>query len=180
MHDIRLLRDEMPRLREGMRRRGKLEELEPVLQRAEALEKERRAAITEHEALLARKNAISAEVATLRRSGQDASTLMAEGRAVGEAIARLDQRKSAAEEGVQALLYELPNLTLPDVPEGGEEHNTVVRSWGTPRAADAVHQAALGCRTSARHSRPRTRRARCRARASSCIAAPGRAWCARS
>jgi seryl-tRNA synthetase len=36
------------------------------------------------------------------------------------------------------MLYDLPNITLPDVPEGDESANTVVRTWGTPREPDAA------------------------------------------
>jgi seryl-tRNA synthetase len=133
MHDIRLLRDQLDHLREGMRRRGKLEELAPVLDRAEALEKERRAAITEVEAQQAQRNRITQEVAQRRKAGEDASELIAAGRAVGESIAALEARRTAAEEAVQQLLYELPNITLPEVPEGDESNNRVVSSWGTPR-----------------------------------------------
>ncbi|MCO4101399.1 MAG: serine--tRNA ligase [Gemmatimonas sp.] len=133
MHDIRLLRDQLDHLREGMRRRGKLAELGPMLARAESLEKERRAAITELEGQQARRNKVTQEVAQLRKAGSDASALIAEGRAIGEDIAALEQRKNDAEAAVQAMLYELPNITLPEVPEGDETHNTVVKSWGTPR-----------------------------------------------
>lgn len=135
MHDIRLLRDDLPRLREGMRRRGKLTELEPLLARADELEKERRAAITSLESQQARRNAVSADVARKRKAGEDATELIAEGRAIGEAMVALEQRKVAAEQAVQEILYQVPNITCDDVPEGGEEHNTVVRKWGTPRAA---------------------------------------------
>lgn len=104
-----------------------------MLARAESLEKERRAAITELEGRQARRNKVTQEVAQLRKAGSDASALIAEGRAIGEDIAALEQRKNDAEAAVQAMLYELPNITLPEVPEGDETHNTVVKSWGTPR-----------------------------------------------
>jgi len=137
MHDIRLLRDQLDHLREGMRRRGKLEEFASLLDRAESLEKERRAAITELEAQQARRNKVTQEVAQKRKAGEDATALIAESRAIGEAIGALEQRRNDAEAAVQAMLYELPNITLPEVPEGDESHNTVVKSWGTPRADGA-------------------------------------------
>ena len=31
------------------------------------------------------------------------------------------------------MLLEIPNVTLPKVPAGGEENNVIVREWGTPR-----------------------------------------------
>ncbi len=137
MHDIRLLRDQRDLLRDGMRRRGKLAELAPLLDRAELLERERRSAITELEGQQALRNTVTHDVAQCRKAGGDASALIAEGRRIGETIATLDQRRQDAESAVQQLLYELPNVTLPEVPEGGEEANTVVRSWGVPRADGA-------------------------------------------
>lgn len=134
MHDIRMLRDRLEELREGMRRRGKLEELAPVLDRADALERDRRAAITQLEAQQARRNQVSQEVARLRKAGENADALIAEGRSIGEAVAALEQRRAEAEGAVQQLLLELPNIPLADVPAGGEEANVVLRSWGEPRA----------------------------------------------
>lgn len=136
MLDIRLVRDRLDEVRAGMARRGKLEELAPLLDRAEALERERRAAITELEARQAERNRITQEVAQRRRAGEDAAALIAAGRAVGEAMAALEARRAGAEAAVQAMLLEFPNLTLPEVPAGGEEANAVVRQWGAPRAAD--------------------------------------------
>lgn len=137
MHDIRLLRDQLDHLREGMRRRGKLEEFAPMLNRAETLERERRAAITDLEAQQARRNKVTQEVAQRRKAGEDATALIAEGRAIGEAIAALEARRQEAEAAVQTMLYELPNITLPEVPEGDESHNRIVKTWGTPRTDGA-------------------------------------------
>lgn len=133
MHDIRLLRDQLDRLRDGMRRRKKLDELAPLLDRAEELERDRRSAITELEAQQAQRNRLTQEVGERRKAGREATDLIAAGRAAGDVIAALEHRKSSAEAAVQALLYELPNLTFDEVPEGGEEANRIMRAWGAPR-----------------------------------------------
>lgn len=133
MHDIRLLRDQLDVLREGMRRRGKLTELGALLDRAESLEQARRTAITELEAQQARRNKVTQEVALRRKAGDDATALIAESRTIGEHIAALEAKRNAAEAAVQDMLYELPNIPLAEVPEGDETHNRVVSSWGTPR-----------------------------------------------
>lgn len=138
MHDIRLLRDQLDLLRDGMRRRGKLAELGPLLDRAESLERERRQAITELEQQQARRNKVTQDVAQRRKAGDDATELIAEGRAIGGTISALEQRRDEAVAAVTAMLYELPNIPLPEVPEGGEENNVVVRTWGTPRADGAA------------------------------------------
>lgn len=133
MHDIRFLRDNLDALREGMRRRGKLGELGPLLNRAESLEQARRTAITQLEAAQAKRNQLTQEVARLRKSGEDATALIAESRVIGEEIGTLNSERDEADAAVQQMLYELPNITLPEVPEGDESHNKVVSSWGTPR-----------------------------------------------
>ncbi len=137
MHDIRLLRDQMAHLREAMRRRGKLEELAPVLDRAEALEGERREAIGAVEEAQALRNRLTQDVAQRRRAGENADVLVAESRAVGEQIASLEARRADVEAEVHTILLELPNITLDEVPEGGEEANVIVRAWGEPRAVES-------------------------------------------
>ncbi|HEY5490874.1 MAG TPA: serine--tRNA ligase [Gemmatimonadaceae bacterium] len=138
MHDIRMVREQAAALRAGMQRRGALDQLEPVIARLEALDRERRLAIQAAEERKAARNAASQEVGRRRKAGEDASALQAETRALGEEIARLETELQATEASIQQGLYEIPNVTLPAVPAGDETHNTVIRSWGTPRAADGV------------------------------------------
>ena len=138
MHDIRIFREQMDVLRDGLARRGRLDALAPVLERAETLERLRRATIQAVEERKAARNAMTQEVARRKRAGEDAADLVEQSRALGEEIARLDEERAEADAGMQVILYELPNITLPEVPAGGEEANAVVRSWGEPRAADGV------------------------------------------
>ncbi|HVZ78538.1 MAG TPA: serine--tRNA ligase [Gemmatimonadaceae bacterium] len=149
MHDLRMLREQLDALRQGMARRGALDTIGPILDRGEALDRERRALITAVEEKKAARNASSQEVARRKKAGENADDLIAAGRALGEQIAADEARLADVEGALQRLLLEVPNLTLPDVPEGGEEHNVVVRSWGTPRDPAGVRphwdvMAALG------------------------------------
>ncbi|MBM4193921.1 MAG: serine--tRNA ligase [Gemmatimonadetes bacterium] len=138
MHDIRVVREAPDSLREGMRRRGKWDSLGPLVERAVALEGERRAAIQATEEKKAARNATSQEVAKRKKAGEPTDDLLAKGRAIGEEIAQLEARQVAAQSELDEILVGLPNITLADVPEGDETANTVVRSWGTPRAANSV------------------------------------------
>jgi seryl-tRNA synthetase len=133
MHDLRVLREQPERVRDALRRRGALDQYGHHLDRAEQLEAERRAAIQEVEARQQRRNAISADVARRKKAGEPTDDLMIEGRQVADEIGLLDARRSEVDAEMQRVMLELPNVTLPDVPEGGEDANTVVRSWGTPR-----------------------------------------------
>ncbi|MEP6690159.1 MAG: serine--tRNA ligase [Gemmatimonadaceae bacterium] len=139
MHDIKWIRDNMDALRDAMRRRGKLEALAPVLDRVAALDVQRRASIQAVEERKATRNAASLEVARLKKAKeQGADALIAQGRVLGEEIAAHERALAGAEGELEALLLEIPNITLPEVPEGGDEANAVIRCWGAPRATDGV------------------------------------------
>ena len=138
MHDLRVVRDGLDALREGMRRRGQLDALGPLIDQAVELDRDRRTTIQAVEERKAARNASSQEVARRKKAGEDASELVAVSRALGEEIARLERELGESERALQAIMLELPNVTLPEVPEGGEEANTVVRSWGTPRGTAGV------------------------------------------
>jgi seryl-tRNA synthetase len=138
MHDVKLVRERLADLREAMRRREALTSLAAPLDRCEALERERRLLIQAVEERKAARNASSQEVARRRKAGESADELIAQGRDLGQQIARLDQELAAAEGALEGILYEIPNITLPDVPAGGEDANVILRSWGEPRASGGV------------------------------------------
>ena len=138
MHDARVFREQVEQLREGMRRRQKLDELAPMLDRGVALELERRTIIQAVEERKAARNTSSQEVSRRKKAGENADELIASGRQLGEEIQRLEDELAAAETELRNVLLSIPNITLPDVPGGGEEANKVVRTWGEPRATDGV------------------------------------------
>ena len=138
MHDARLIRERLDDLREAMRRRGALGALGGQLDKCEGLERERRLLIQAVEERKAARNSGSQEVARRKKAGEDAADLIAKGRLLGEEIARLERELGDAESMLSGILMEVPNITLPDVPAGGEECNVIMRSWGEPRASDGV------------------------------------------
>lgn len=138
MHDARVFREQFDVLRDAMRRRKKLDELAPLLDRGLALDSERRTVIQAVEERKAARNRISQEIARLSKTGGVTDNLILQGRAIGDEIQLLDNELAAAESELRDILLGIPNITLPDVPEGGEDANTVVRTWGEPRAADGV------------------------------------------
>src|SRR5688500_16507779 len=131
MHDVRVLREQMDSLRDALARRGALETFTPVLERAEALERDRRTMIQPVEERKAARNVSSQEVAARKRNKEDASDLIARGRELGAEIAKLEGELGTIEQELQRILLEIPNITLPDSPAGGEENNRVVKEWGT-------------------------------------------------
>jgi seryl-tRNA synthetase len=133
MHDLKSLRDQIDALRDAMRRREKLDQIGPLLDRAEALDRDRRTSIQAVEERKAARNAATQEVARRKKAKENADDLVAQSRALGEEISRLESELATSESELERILLEIPNLPLPEVPNGGEECNVIVREWGTPR-----------------------------------------------
>jgi len=133
MLDIRRFRHEPEELKRALARRGD-PELPGVVDEVGSLDEARRTAIGEVNELKARRNEASKQIGEIKRSGGDAQELIAAMRALGDRIAELDEAVRANEARVEEILLSVPNLPLDEVPEGGEDANRVVATWGEPRA----------------------------------------------
>jgi seryl-tRNA synthetase len=138
MHDARMLRDQIEVLRAGLRRRGALDAMGPVLERAEGLDQQRRALIQAADERKAARNTNAQEVGRRKKAGEPADELVSAGRALGDEIAKLESELRGVEESLQGILLEIPNIPLPDVPDGPEENNVIVKTWGEPRTTGAL------------------------------------------
>ncbi|MEO9019628.1 MAG: serine--tRNA ligase [Gemmatimonadaceae bacterium] len=138
MHDLRLLRENPEVFRDGLARRNMLESSGTLVDHAVTLDGERRATIQRVEEIKARRNAVTQEVAKHKRSGEAADGLVSEGRSLGDEIDALEMHLGSIEEELKAVMLQIPNMPLADVPSGGEENNRVVRTWGTPRDTEGV------------------------------------------
>ncbi|MEO8908641.1 MAG: serine--tRNA ligase [Gemmatimonadaceae bacterium] len=138
MHDLRMVREHIDALRAGMRRRGALDALSPTIDRAVELDKNRRDTIQAVEERKAARNTVTQQVGERKRAGEQADDLQQRSRDLGEEISRLDRELAETESQLSAILLELPNITLDQVPAGGQENNSVVRTWGTPREGARV------------------------------------------
>ena len=138
MHDLRMVRDQIDALREGMRRRGKLDIYGPTIDEAEALDKARRRSIHAVEEQKAARNTATAEVGRRKRVGENADELMARARAIGEQIAMLEKELDATQARLDELMLGIPNITMDEVPAGDESGNVVMETWGEPREAGTV------------------------------------------
>src|SRR5689334_9921531 len=104
MHDLRMIREHIEVLRDGMRRRGKLETLGPVIDRAQKVDEDRRATIQALEERKAARNAITQEVAKRKRAKEDAEDLLTQSRALGEEISRIEADLAAVEQELQVAM----------------------------------------------------------------------------
>ena len=136
MLDIRRIREDPDAVRARLATRGSPEATDDCVARVLALDEERRRLVQEGDAAKARRNAASAEVAERKRAGQAAADLIEEMRGTGERIKWIDGRLREVEQEIEDILLRTPNTPDPAVPEGDEESNQVVRSWGDVERRD--------------------------------------------
>ena len=131
MIDIRLLRESPEQVRAALARRGT--DYGTVLDAITRADEERRSALKRVEQLKAERNRASEEVARLKREKADASRLISELKGVSVTIRELDDKVRQVTHELEAHLLRLPNLPLPDLPEGDASATAVLRTWRTPR-----------------------------------------------
>ena len=144
MLSLELIRTDPDLVRRALESRGERGSLTPVLE----LDTQRRRAVSQGDELRAHRNQVSRQVGQLRASGQEPTAeVIQEMRQVGDQVSHLEEQVRGLEQGINEILFSLPNIPLPDVPQGStEEDNVVVRQWGEPKAFDfsALPHWALG------------------------------------
>lgn len=101
------------------------------------LEAERKDLQTHTQELQARRNAASRQIGNAKSRGEDAGALLAEVANLGDELKEAEHRLQKAQNALQHLLLQIPNLPHDSVPEGkNESDNREVRRWGVPRPFD--------------------------------------------
>lgn len=102
-----------------------------------AIETERRAIQTRTEEFQSRRNTLSKQIGMMKRSGEDATALLAEVGGIGDDLKASELRLDAIQAQLAELMMDVPNLPHPDVPVGQDEsQNRETRRVGTPREFD--------------------------------------------
>ena len=129
MLDLNLVRDNLPRVEEMLRRRGA--DPAAVLKDFSEVDTQRRQAITEAETLKAQRNKASEDIAKLKKSGQDATAAIAETKDLREQIQAREKIAADLDARLQDILSGIPNMPHASVPVGhSAEDNVEVRRWG--------------------------------------------------
>ncbi len=130
MLDLKFVRKNPDVVRSALQKRGMAFDLDALLD----LDEVWRQKVFTVEQLKSRRNAVSEEIAALKRQGRPADHLIEQMRELGEHIKDLDEETKRLEEEIRGLLLEIPNIPHPSVPYGRDERdNPVVRTWGEPR-----------------------------------------------
>jgi len=131
--DIRLIREKPEEIERVLAEKGGSELVRTLV----AADVERRRLIHESEELKAEHGRASQEMGKQYRGGAMPAEVREAMRARSDRIKLLDVQVKEADEKVQALLLEIPNVPHPSVPRGaGDADNVEVRRWGRPRTFD--------------------------------------------
>jgi seryl-tRNA synthetase len=103
-----------------------------VLKDFRTVDGQRRQAITSAETLKAERNRLSEQIAGMKKSGQDASQIIAETKNMREQIQEMEAAAQEYDTRLSEVLVGIPNMPHESVPIGkGAEDNVEVRRWGT-------------------------------------------------
>lgn len=108
-----------------------------VLKDFQAIDADRRQAITQTEQLKAKRNQASEEIARLKKNKEDAAAQIEATKEMREQIQELEKKSTEADARLRELLMALPNLPNASVPVGkSEADNVEARRWGAPPKFD--------------------------------------------
>jgi seryl-tRNA synthetase len=127
MLDPRLYREEVDTIRKGLERRGAKVDLDAMVN----IDIEKRKANLRLDQLKAERNAVSEQIAQMKRAGQDAQPAIEKTRDLGDALKAEQERFDDLEARFRALALLVPNLPHASVPDGRSSADNVVRrEWG--------------------------------------------------
>ncbi|PWD51470.1 serine--tRNA ligase [Serinibacter arcticus] len=128
MIDIKALRDNPDLGRRSQHARGADETL---VDRILAADEKQRSLLTAFETLRAEQKAISKSVG--KASPEERPAVLAQAKALADGVKEAEAAADAARTELDTLVWQMPNLVVDGVPEGGEDDYVVLRHEGTIR-----------------------------------------------
>ncbi|MBC2705230.1 serine--tRNA ligase [Desulfobacula sp.] len=133
MLDLKLLKNNLEVVKNGMEKRKAKIDFSSLLNNDD----KRKALLLEIEELRHKRNVVTDDIAKIKRSGQDAESLIEQMRDVSETIKKLDKTLSTIEETIHDFLISLPNIPHEDVPIGEDDtENRLEKTHGSPPKFD--------------------------------------------
>jgi seryl-tRNA synthetase len=136
MLDIKLIREHPEIVRSDLKKRGDLEKLK-LLDDLIEYDKQWRRLLTEVNELRHRRKVITAEIASLKKKGDDVTGRLEEAKRIPQNIKKLENQVEEYREKVDRILLRLPNILHESVPFGEDEsENVVAKIVGEPPKFD--------------------------------------------
>jgi len=132
MLDIRYIRENADRVQESAKNKGYND---VSIARLLDTDEQRRQLQQQVDELRTRRN----EIAGQMKGGKPAPELVEKGRSLKGKLAELESELHDVDADFQAQMDAVPNVTLEDVPLGGEEDSVEVKAWGDKRQSAGDH-----------------------------------------
>lgn len=131
MLDIRFIRENAEKVQQSAEQKGYDINIATLLQQDD----ERRKLQQQVDELRTQRNKIAAQM----KGGRPAPELVEQGKALKTELAAAEERLRGVETEFQAAMDAVPNITLEDVPLGGEEDSVEIKAWGDRRESAKDH-----------------------------------------
>ena len=138
MIDIKLIRENPEIVKENMKRKFQDQKL-PLVDEVIDLDKKNRAAITEVEALRAKRTNLSKQIGALMGQGKrdEAEAIKAESQQIGQKIVELEVEQEKLSEEIKQRMMVIPNIIDPSVPVGKDDsENVEIERYGEPKVPE--------------------------------------------
>ena len=132
MLDIRYIRENADRVQESAKNKGYND---VSIARLLDTDEQRRQLQQQVDELRTRRN----EIAGQMKGGKPAPELVEKGRSLKGKLAELESELHDVDADFQAQMDAVPNVTLEDVPLGGEEDSVEIKTWGDKRQSASDH-----------------------------------------
>lgn len=132
MLDIRYIRENADRVQESAKNKGYND---VSIARLLDTDEQRRQLQQQVDELRTQRN----EIASQMKGGKPAPELIEQGRVLKEELAKLESNLRDVEAAFQAQMDAVPNITLDDVPLGGESDSVEIKTWGDKRQSAEDH-----------------------------------------
>ena len=130
MLDVRLIREDIQKVTEGLKKRGQDIGLTGLLK----LDEEMRRLLKESEGFKYKRNMVSDKIGELKKKGVNTDKDTLEMREVSQKIKELDARTKELSEDINNRLLNIPNMPHSSVPVGRSAGDNVeIKKWGNPR-----------------------------------------------
>ena len=132
MLDIRYIREHADRVQESAKNKGYND---VSITRLLDTDEQRRQLQQRVDELRTQRN----EIASQMKGGKPAPELVEKGRSLKEKLAELESELHDIDADFQAQMDAVPNITLDDVPLGGEADSVEIKAWGDKRQSAEDH-----------------------------------------
>lgn len=132
MLDLKKLREEPDVFKAGVA--AKSPQAAALIDQILEIDASRRKWVAEVEALKAERNKANDQIASAKKEGKSADSLLNAMKAVSQKIKEIDQKVGESDQKMTEILSNIPNIPHKDVPLAtGATGNKVVKTWGEPK-----------------------------------------------